>query len=88
MGYLFIARQLTDKYSTNTNICNQFDHNISGIEPINTKFQVLITALKKRNYDFLDQRKQEVDMDLDDFKRNVAELQVSKCVLDNFPHRV
>ena len=37
---------------------------------------MLITALKKRNYDFLDQRKQEVDADLDDFKRNVAELQV------------
>ena len=30
--------------------------------------------MKKKDYDFLDQRKQDVDSDLDDFRRSIADL--------------
>ena len=38
---------------------------------------MIVTSMKKRDYDFLDQRKQDVDSDLDDFRRSIAELHQS-----------
>lgn len=43
------------------------------------RFSVITTAMKKKTYDFLDQRKQEFDTDFDEFKRMVAELHV--CII-------
>ena len=53
------------------------DVTITGIELMANKFFVIVTAMRKKPYDFLDQRKTEFDMDFDDFKRQVAELHVS-----------
>ena len=37
---------------------------------------VIITTIKKKNYDFLDQRKVDFDLDYDDFKRAIQDLHV------------
>lgn len=49
----------------------------SGIEQSATRFSVIVTNMKKKPYDFLDQRKTEFEVDFDEFKRMVAELHVS-----------
>ncbi len=41
------------------------------------KFQVIVTQMKKKPYDYLDQRKMEFDSDFDDFKRQINDLHVS-----------
>ena len=40
------------------------------------KLSVIITALKKKPYDVLDQRKADFDQDFADFKRQISELHV------------
>lgn len=49
----------------------------TGIEQSATRFNVIVTNMKKKPYDFLDQRKTEFELDFDEFKRMVAELHVS-----------
>ena len=48
------------------------------------KFQVIVTQMKKKPYDYLDQRKMEFDSDFEDFKRQINDLHVSennqKCI--------
>lgn len=44
------------------------------------KFQVVVTAMKKKPYNYLDQRKTDFDQDFEEFKRQIGELHVS---LDN-----
>ena len=41
------------------------------------RFSVICTQIKKKPYDFLDQRKQEFAQDYDDFLRQIKELHVS-----------
>ena len=41
------------------------------------KFQVIVTAMRKKPYDYLDQRKMEFDSDFEEFKRQIQELHVS-----------
>lgn len=48
------------------------------MELMSTKFQSINTAMKKKSYDFLDQRKADFDVDYDDFKLQIAELHVSR----------
>ena len=43
---------------------------------LNNKFSVIKTSIRKRPYDFLDQRKMEFDQDYEDFKRQISELHV------------
>ena len=45
------------------------------------KFSVIVTSIRKRPYDFLDQRKMEFDQDYDDFKRQIGELHVSSNII-------
>ncbi|CAF4402891.1 unnamed protein product [Rotaria socialis] len=47
---------------------------IEGISSFHLKFNGMVITLKKQDYDFLDQRKQEVDHDLDDFRQSVGDL--------------
>lgn len=54
-------------------LCSSF----TGIEQSATRFNVIVTNMKKKPYDFLDQRKTEFELDFDEFKRMVAELHVS-----------
>ncbi len=44
---------------------------------MSNKFQVIVTSMKKKPYDYLDQRKMEFDSDFDEFKRQINELHVS-----------
>ncbi|CAF0837526.1 unnamed protein product [Adineta steineri] len=50
---------------------------IEGIAPFFSKFNMIITTMRKKDYDFLDQRKQDVDNDLADFDRSIADLHTS-----------
>ena len=49
----------------------------SGIEVMANRFSVIQTQIKKKPYDFLDQRKQEFTQDYEDFQRQTKELHVS-----------
>ena len=46
------------------------------MELMANKFQVIVTSMKKKPYDYLDQRKMEFDQDFDEFKRQIGELHV------------
>ena len=50
---------------------------VPGLEMLANKFNVITGSIKKRPYDFLDQRKMEFDQDYDDFKRQISDLHVS-----------
>ena len=51
---------------------------IAGMEMMFNKFQVIVTQMKKKPYDYLDQRKMEFDSDFEDFKRQINDLHVSE----------
>ena len=51
---------------------------IVGMEMMFNKFQVIVTQMKKKPYDYLDQRKMEFDSDFEDFKRQINDLHVSE----------
>lgn len=48
----------------------------AGMELMANKLAVIVTGMKKKPYDFLDQRRAEFDQDFDDFKRLISELHV------------
>ena len=53
------------------------------------KFSVIMNSMKKKPYDYLDQRKMEVDQDFDEFKRQIQDLHVGlQLCLTLFPHSV
>ena len=52
----------------------------AGIEVMANRFSVIQTQIKKKPYDFLDQRKQEFTQDFEDFQRQIKELNVSISV--------
>lgn len=49
---------------------------IEGIDMLNSKFQFLLTTMKKKPYDYLDYRKLDFDTDYEEFKRSASELEV------------
>ena len=49
---------------------------LEGIEMLNSKFQFLVSNVKKRNYDFLDYRKSDFDSDYEEFKNSIKDLEV------------
>ncbi len=51
---------------------------VEGIEPLHNRFQVLVSGMKKKPYDILDQRKSDFDGDYDEFKRQVSEIRVGE----------
>ena len=50
---------------------------IEGIEQFNSRFGLLVSNLKKRPYDPLQQRKQDYDLDYKEFVFALGELEVS-----------
>ncbi|XP_033097914.1 dynein heavy chain 5, axonemal-like [Anneissia japonica] len=54
---------------------------IEGIDPLANKFQVIYANIKKKPYDILDHRKIDFDMDYDEFKKSVYDLE---CMLQGF----
>ncbi len=49
---------------------------IIGMELMANKFQVIVTSMRKKPYDYLDQRKMDFDSDYEDFKRLIQDLHV------------
>ncbi|XP_053402509.1 dynein axonemal heavy chain 5-like isoform X4 [Mercenaria mercenaria] len=52
---------------------------IEGIEVMANRFSVIQTQIRKKPYDFLDQRKQEFGNDYEDFQRQIKELHKQLC---------
>ncbi|EDV21817.1 uncharacterized protein TRIADDRAFT_59929 [Trichoplax adhaerens] len=48
---------------------------IEGMENMAAKFQVILTTMKKKPYDILDQRKMDYDSDFEEFKRQIHDLE-------------
>jgi len=58
---------------------------LDGIDTFNSRFNLLVTTLKKKPYDILDQRKMDYDVDYEEFKRQLTDLNVRHyCVLLNW----
>ena len=72
----FVRRceRIIDMFATINLYSHLADSKIEGISPFYSKFNMIITSMKKKDYDFLDQRKQEVDADLDEFRRSIVDL--------------
>ena len=51
--------------------------NIEGMEQMNSRFQTIFSQAKKKNYNILDPRKHEFEVDFAEFQRQMAELEVS-----------
>ena len=50
--------------------------NIEGMDMMAAKFNVVVTGMRKKQYDYLDQRKTDFDTDFEEFKRQIADLHV------------
>ncbi|XP_055955514.1 dynein axonemal heavy chain 5 isoform X2 [Patella vulgata] len=50
------------------------DSRIEDMEGAVSKFNVIVIAMKKKPYDYLDQRKMEFDQDFDEFRRQIQDL--------------
>lgn len=50
--------------------------NIEGIESIAQKYSTIYKSMKKKPYNILDHRKIDFDHDYDDFKRQLAAIEV------------
>ena len=50
---------------------------IEGIETLHNRFQLLLSNLKKKPYNPLEQRKTEFDGDFEDFKRQALDIKAS-----------
>ena len=53
---------------------------LDGIETFNQRFMLLFSTLKKKPYDVLESRKADFEMDYDDFKRQLGDLNVCICL--------
>ena len=58
------------------------------MEMMFNKFQVIVTQMKKKPYDYLDQRKMEFDSDFEDFKRQINDLHVSEIYSFQYKGRI
>jgi dynein heavy chain len=70
------CHKIIDMMSTIKSFLILGDSNIEGIEQIWSRFQLILTTIKKKPYDLLDYRKMEFDADYEEFKRQIQELQV------------
>ncbi|XP_052714224.1 dynein axonemal heavy chain 5-like isoform X2 [Crassostrea angulata] len=67
-------KKIIEMFETISMYSHLSESKIEGIEQSATRFNVIVTNMKKKPYDFLDQRKTEFELDFDEFKRMVAEL--------------
>ncbi|XP_048253391.1 dynein axonemal heavy chain 5-like isoform X2 [Haliotis rufescens] len=67
-------KKIIEMFETMDTYSHLAESKIEGLEIMANKFSVIVTAMKKKSYDYLDQRKMEVDQDFDDFKRQISEL--------------
>ncbi|XP_064611990.1 dynein axonemal heavy chain 5-like isoform X2 [Liolophura sinensis] len=67
-------RKIIEMFDTMEMYSHLADSKIEGMEQMTSKFQVIVTQMKKKPYDYLDQRKTEFDADFEEFKRQIGEL--------------
>ena len=72
----FIRRceKIIEMFATINLYSNLSESKIEGIGLYYSKFNSILTIMKKKEYDFLDQRKQEIENDLEEFRRSIQEL--------------
>lgn len=51
---------------------------IEGIETLHSRFQLIVSGMKKKPYDILDQRRTDFDADLVEFKRSTLDVRVRR----------
>lgn len=75
----FVRRceRIIEMFTTMNTYAHIGESKIEGISPFFSKFNLIVASMKKKDYDFLDQRKPDVDTDLEDFRRSIADLHVS-----------
>lgn len=49
---------------------------IEGIDTFNSRFNLLVSGLKKKPYNLLEPRREDFDTDYEDFKQQLTELNV------------
>uniref|UniRef100_A0A1I8FY30 Dynein heavy chain 5, axonemal n=1 Tax=Macrostomum lignano TaxID=282301 RepID=A0A1I8FY30_9PLAT len=70
-------KKIIEMFQTMELFAHLSDSKIEGMEMMAAKFNVIVVGLKKKPYDFLDQRRTDFDNDFEDFKRQIQELQGS-----------
>ncbi len=55
---------------------------IEGIDTYHSRYTLLVSNIKKRGYDPLEHRKKEFNMDYEDFKSQLKDLEVSDLPLN------
>jgi dynein heavy chain len=72
----FVRRceKIIDMFSTINMYSCLSESNIEGISLYYLKFNSIVTTIKKKEYDFLDQRKQDIENDFEEFRRSINEL--------------
>ena len=77
------TRRLTkiiDIFETMKVYSNLAESKIEGMELMANKFSVIVTSMKKKPYDYLDQRRTDFDQDFEEFKRQINDLHVRKIL--------
>ena len=59
---------------------------IEGIDTYNNRFNLLVNNIKKKGYDPLEHRKKDFDIDYEDFKAQLKDLEVAKCNICSKPN--
>lgn len=70
------CHKIIDMMSTIKSFLILGESKIEGIELIWSRFQLILTTIKKKPYDLLDYRKMEFEVDYEEFKRQIQDLQV------------
>lgn len=75
----FVRRceRIIEMFETINMYASLSESKVEGLTPFSLKFNMILTSMKKKDYDFFDQRRQEVDQDLDEFRRSLTELHAS-----------
>ena len=71
-------KKLMEVLNTIKNYSSLSLSHIEGIETYNNRFNLLVTNLRKKTYDPLDARRSEFDLDFDEFKRQLVDINVSR----------
>ena len=70
-------KKIIDMFETMETYSHLADSKIEGMELMANKFSVIVTSMRKKPYDYLDQRRMDFDADFEEFKRQISELHSS-----------
>ncbi|XP_052831159.1 dynein axonemal heavy chain 5-like [Octopus bimaculoides] len=70
-------RKIIEMFETIELYSNLSTSKIEGLESMSKTFQSIVSCLRNKTYNCLDQRKTEYDQDFEDFKRKIQELHMS-----------